>query len=110
MTTVDFLGPAIEFNGTTPVTVVAGIAATRTIIKWPKLINRDTADVTITLTKVTSGPDLPVFGPQVLAPGDSVKPFETITLEDNTQSITGVMSGAPATTQPCIHVSTMEVT
>lgn len=88
------------FNGTTPVTVVSAPgAATYRLIKTLTIQNKDTAAVTITLRYTDSGTDYQLWK-GVLAVNDTFVWPETLDLADTTQSITAVMSGAPATTQP----------
>lgn len=87
-------------NGTTPVTLVASPGvSTRRIVKSMVIYNRDTAAVDITLRYV-SGANTRVIGVYNVASGGSLI-WETVLILDATnKSITALLGGAAATTNP----------
>lgn len=87
-------------NGTTPVTLVAApAAATNRLVKTITIQNRDTAVVTVTLRKVSAGGTRQLWAGD-LDVGDTLIWDDVIGLDDVNSSITAVMSGAAATTNP----------
>lgn len=89
-------------NGGTPVTIVAApAAATRRLVRLINIANRDTANVTLTITKVVSGgTDSVLVSAMQLAPGDTLIYDDVVVLDATTKSITAVLSGAVSTTEP----------
>lgn len=89
-------------NGATPVTLVAapGAGVERVIPeKGLSVFNRDTASVTVTISKVSSG-GTRTIDTVILATGEKYSNDTKIVLDATTDSITAVMSGAAATTNP----------
>lgn len=87
-------------NGVTPVTIIAAPAGTDTIAnKLITIQNRDTAAVNVTLNKVSAGGTRQLWKGD-LDVGDTLLFDDVVMLADVNSSITAVMSGAPATTQP----------
>lgn len=87
-------------NGVTPVTLVAAPGAgVERIVKTITVQNRDTAVVAFTLRKVSAGGTRQIWSGD-LDPGDTFIWNDPIVLEATTSSITGVMGGAAATTNP----------
>ncbi len=87
-------------NGTTAVTVVASPAAsTRRIVKTITIQNRDTAAVTITL-RFISGANTRQLAYVTLAVNEVLVWGDLIILDATNKSVTAVMSGAAATTNP----------
>ena len=87
-------------NGTTPVTLVpAPAAATTRLPKTITIQNRDTAVVTVTLRKVSAGGTRQLWKGD-LDVGDTLIWDDAVGLDDTSSSITAVMSGAAATTNP----------
>lgn len=87
-------------NGTTPVTLVSAPASsTNRLVKTITIQNRDTAVVTVTLRKVSGGGTRQLWKGD-LDVGDTLIWNDPIILDDTSSSITAVMSGAAATTNP----------
>lgn len=87
-------------NGTTPVTLVPAPAASHQIaIKSIIIMNRDTASATVTVNKVSAGGTRQI-SKSVLATDQTLVIDSLIILDDTGSSITAVMSGAAATTNP----------
>jgi hypothetical protein len=89
-------------NGTTPVTLVASPAASiQRIVKALTIQNRDTAAVTVTV-RFVNGANTRQICVITLAVNDQIIFGEEdyLVLDATNKSITAVMSGAPATTNP----------
>lgn len=87
-------------NGTTPVTLVAAPAGgTNRLVKTITVYNDDTAAVTVELRKVSGG-GTRILCRVTLDVDDTLVWNDVVGLDDTSSSITAVMSGAPATTQP----------
>jgi hypothetical protein len=87
-------------NGTTPVTIVAAPgASTSRDVRFVNIYNADTAAVTIALRYLNTAATR-VLWKITLQPGESVKDETLPVLDTVNKSITAIMSGAPATTQP----------
>jgi phosphatidylethanolamine-binding protein (PEBP) family uncharacterized protein len=87
-------------NGTTPVTIMAApAAATQRIVRNILINNRDTAVVTVILRKL-KGASTFVLKTIDLDAEDAWEFDHVIVLDATDESITAVMTGAPATNQP----------
>jgi hypothetical protein len=87
-------------NGVTAVTIVGSPAAsTRRMIRTITIQNRDTAVVTVTLRKV-NGANTRQLWKGDLDVGDTLIWDDPLVLNATNKSITAVMSGAAATTNP----------
>ena len=87
-------------NGATPVTIVASpAAATRRLVKNINICNRDTAAVTLTINLV-DGASTRKLLVITLAVGDQLIYDDVLILDATNKSITAVLSGAAATTNP----------
>lgn len=87
-------------NGATPVTVVAApAAATQRIVRKVNISNKDTAAVTVTLSK-NKAATLRELTQVILDVGDTLVYDDVIVLDDTDESVEAVMSGAAATTNP----------
>lgn len=87
-------------NGTTPVTLVSAPAAsTQRISKIITIKNTDSAQVTVTVRKVSGGGTRQIVE-TTLDVDDTLVIDEVIVLDDTSSSITAIMSGAAATTNP----------
>lgn len=88
-------------NGTTPVTLVAAPAAsTRRIVKWFQISNRDTAAVTLTVRFLNGASTRVLVSAMTLAVGDTLVWNDGLVLDTTAKSITALLSGAAATTNP----------
>lgn len=98
----DVAGDDGVLNGVTPVTLVAapGAGVERTIPeKGISVYNADTATVTLSVRKVSAG-GTRVIDTVTLLTGEKYSNDTKIVLDAATDSVTAVLSGAPATTQP----------
>lgn len=87
-------------NGTTPVTIVPAPGASDQHVVFAITIhNVDTAVVTVSVRKVSAG-GTRIIARKDLDPEDTLIIDERIVLDATTDSITAVMSGAAATTDP----------
>lgn len=87
-------------NGTTPVTVVAAPgASTQRIVRNVKISNKDTAAVTVTLSK-NKAATLRELCEVTLEAGDILLYDDVIVLDATDESVEAVLSGAAATTNP----------
>lgn len=101
MATQNLAGEDGVFNGTTPVTIITAPTGTNQVAnKLISVVNKDTAVVTVTLRKVSAGGTRNIVGPVDLDVGDTLLFSDVVILDATTDSITAVMSAAPATTQP----------
>lgn len=92
-------------SGTTPVDLVPSPAGSaKRVVNSVIVYNADTAAVTLTVRKTnTTGPTHRVIDKVTLQPGESYHfgvDGERAVLDGTTKKITGLLSGAPATTQP----------
>lgn len=87
-------------NGTTPVTLVAAPAAsTQRIVRKIRIHNRDSAAVTVTIRYLDGATTRQIA--KVIIPVDgSYVHDDTEVLDDTDDSITALMGGAAATTNP----------
>lgn len=87
-------------NGATPVTVVdaPGSGVVRQA-HWIKIPNKDSAAVTLSLNLV-DGINTRLLEKVTLAPGDNYTFDQVVVLDTTSKSITAVLGGAVATTQP----------
>lgn len=101
-------------NGTTPVTLVAAPAGTTghtaRIVRSIIIHNADTAAVTVTIRYVSATGTRKQYTRTLAVAGDFTfgAKGEVIVLDATTKSITAVMSGAPATTQPDFSTSWLD--
>lgn len=87
-------------NSATPVTVVAAPGASvQRQVHWISITNRDTAAVTLTLNLV-NGVSTRRLLQITMAVGDNLLWNDNLVLDSTSKSITAVLSGAVATTQP----------
>lgn len=87
-------------DGTTPVTIVpAPASGVKYYVMDINIYNKDTADVTITVTLVDSGGTNSILKRMIMDPSDTTG-LGGMLLDATTKSVTVVMSGAPATSQP----------
>lgn len=87
-------------NGATPVTIVSSPAAsTSRDVRFINIYNADSAAVTVTLRYV-NGANTRILWKITLQVGESVKDETLPVLDATNKSITAVMAGAPATTNP----------
>lgn len=103
-----------SLNGTTPVTIVAapGASTTRTI-RSIRFVNIDTAAVTIRIRKVVAGTPYEFDNSVTLATDGKFNPVhddQIINLTATDQSVTALMAGAPATTNPTFIASWIDRT
>lgn len=88
-------------NGNTPVTIVSAPgAATRRILRCINIANRDTAAVVLTMTLVDGVSSRLLISSMTLDVGDTLIYNEVVVLDTTAKSITAVLAGAPATTNP----------
>lgn len=105
MATQALAGEDGVLNGTTPVTIITAPTGTNTIAnKLITVANIDTAVVTVSLRKVSAG-GTRVLWKGDLDVGDTLLFDDVVILDATTDSITAVMSAAPATTQPDVSSS-----
>jgi hypothetical protein len=105
-------GNEVAFNGTTPVTLLAAPAAsTRRVVprNGLKVHNRDTAQVTVTLRKL-KGASTFVLKIIDLDPNDDWFYDGVVVLDATDESITALLGGAAATTNPDADVAYLEHT
>lgn len=98
-----------NFNGVTEVTLIAGSATPRAA-RGLRIHNKDTDPVTITISKKVAGV-LYELDLVTIQPGFTHRPLDrddVVFLTAADQSIVGVMSGAPVTTQPSFVSSWVE--
>lgn len=89
-----------QLNGTTPVTVVPSPGASeQNVVVLITIQNRDTATVNVTLRKVSAGGTRQLWKGD-LNVGDTLEWDGRVVLDATTDSITAVMAGAAATTNP----------
>lgn len=87
-------------NDTTPVTVVAAPAAsTQRQVHWISVTNKDSAAVTLTLNLV-NGINTRRLAKVILQVDDNFLWSENLVLDTTSKSVTAVLAGAVATTQP----------
>lgn len=87
-------------NSTTPVTVVAAPGASvQRQVHWISITNKDTAAVTLTLNLV-NGVSTRRLTQIVMAVGDNLLWNDNLVLDTTAKSVTAVLGGAVATTQP----------
>lgn len=87
-------------NSTTPVTVVAAPGASvQRQVHWISVTNKDSAAVTLTLNLV-DGASTRRLAKLTLAVDDNFLWNENLVLDATNKSITAVLAGAVATTQP----------
>lgn len=88
-------------NGATPVTVVASPAgSTRRVIRTINIANQDTASVVLTLNLVDGVNTRPLINSMTLSVGDTLIYDDVLVLDATNKSITAVLAGAAATTNP----------
>lgn len=89
-----------SLNGTTPVTLVAAPgAATQRLVRSISIQQRDTAAVTLTVRHLKGASTYQLWS-GTLQPGDTWTDETTYVLDATDESITAVLSGAAATTNP----------
>jgi hypothetical protein len=100
-------------NGTTAVVLIAApAAATRRLVRYLAVQNRDTAAVVLTVRYV-NGANARQIWSGTLQQGDTWEWGEdgsVITLDTTSKSIQAVLGGAPATTQPDFVATYADVT
>lgn len=88
------------FNDTTAVTLVAAPSSgQRHVVRSIMVINRDSADVTVTVRYI-NGANTRELVVIALAPNDALVIDDVIVLDTTSKSLTGVLSSAAASTQP----------
>lgn len=97
-------------NGTTPVVIVAAPAlATQRTIKDISFHNRDTATVQVTLRKIKGASTFELTRVDINSRSTYVWD-KVVVLDATDESVTAVMSAAPATNQPDFDASYLETT
>lgn len=100
MATQNLAGEDGTLNGSTPVTVITAPTGTDQIAnKLITISNIDTAVVTVSLRKVSAGGTRVLWSGD-LDVGDTLLFDDVLILDVTTDSVTAVMSGAAATTNP----------
>lgn len=95
----------VSLNGTTPVTLVAAPAASiQRMVRSISIQQRDTAAVTLTV-RILKGATTRQLWAGTLQPGDTWIDDTVRVLDATDESITAVLSGAPATTNPDVQAS-----
>jgi hypothetical protein len=103
-----------SLNGTNSVDIVAAPgASTIRVVRGIRLLNVDTAAVTVTFRKTVSGTHYSFDKVTALAVDGHFAPLDgddVLFLTATTQSITAIMSGAAATTNPTFEADYLDKT
>ncbi len=92
-------------NDTTPVTLVAAPAGgVKRLVRSVRIANNDSADVVLTYS-YKHGADSRVVWKGTLNPGDTLVDDTVYVLDDTDKTITAVLGGAVAATQPSFVAS-----